>query len=250
MKAYAKANIFLKIIGFDLRSYHLLQSRFVLLKNIFDELEFSDEKYKDGFEIIGNFTQDTIIHKAYNELENLGYANQLKDFFKDKSLKLTKNIPIGGGFGGSSTDAVTFLLMINEALNLKLSHQDLANICQKLGSDLIFFLSGYESANVSGCGEIIEYFEDDFYNLNFVFPSIECSSAKVYQAFDNSQYDLKANLKLAKTLKTLKTSELLKFKNTDLNDLFAPCVKIYPKMQFFLDNAYFLSGSGSGVFKA
>ncbi|MCH3700241.1 4-(cytidine 5'-diphospho)-2-C-methyl-D-erythritol kinase [Campylobacter lari] len=250
MKAYAKANIFLKIIGIDSKSYHLLQSRFVLLKDIFDELSFSDTKTKEGFEITGNFTQDIIIHKAYKELENLGFSNELNEFFKDKSLKLIKNIPIGGGLGGSSTDAVTFLLMVNETLNLKLSQQQLEQICQKLGSDLIFFLSGYNSANVSGCGEIVEYFEDDFSQLDFTFPAIECSSAKVYKAFDESLYDLKANLNLTKTLKTLKTSEILEYKNTDLNDLFAPCVKIYPKMQTFLNEAYFLSGSGSGVFKA
>ncbi|EGK8006301.1 4-(cytidine 5'-diphospho)-2-C-methyl-D-erythritol kinase [Campylobacter lari] len=250
MKAYAKANIFLKIIGIDSKSYHLLQSRFVLLKDIFDELSFSDTKTKEGFEITGNFTQDIIIHKAYKELENLGFSNELNEFFKDKSLKLIKNIPIGGGLGGSSTDAVTFLLMVNETLNLKLSQQQLEQICQKLGSDLIFFLSGYNSANVSGCGEIVEYFEDDFSQLDFTFPTIECSSAKVYKAFDESPYDLKANLNLTKTLKTLKTSEILEYKNTDLNDLFAPCVKIYPKMQTFLNEAYFLSGSGSGVFKA
>ncbi|EAI7260695.1 4-(cytidine 5'-diphospho)-2-C-methyl-D-erythritol kinase [Campylobacter lari] len=250
MKAYAKANIFLKIIGIDSKSYHLLQSRFVLLKDIFDELSFSDTKTKEGFEITGNFTQDIIIHKAYKELENLGFSNELNEFFKDKSLKLIKNIPIGGGLGGSSTDAVTFLLMVNETLNLKLSQQQLEQICQKLGSDLIFFLSGYNSANVSGCGEIVEYFEDDFSQLDFTFPAIECSSAKVYKAFDESPYDLKANLNLTKTLKTLKTSEILEYKNTDLNDLFAPCVKIYPKMQIFLNEAYFLSGSGSGVFKA
>ncbi|OCX42159.1 4-(cytidine 5'-diphospho)-2-C-methyl-D-erythritol kinase [Campylobacter ornithocola] len=250
MKAYAKANIFLKIIGIDSRSYHLLQSRFVLLKDFFDELNFSNEKTKDGFEIIGNFTQDTIIHKTYKELENLGFSNELDEFFKNKSLRLIKNIPIGGGLGGSSTDAVTFLLMVNEALNLKLKQKQLEQICQKLGSDLIFFLSGYNSANVSGCGEIVEYFEDDFYQLDFTFPNTECSSTKVYKAFDESSYDLKANLNLSKTLKTLKTSEILEYKNTDLNDLFAPCVKIYPKMQRFLDEAYFLSGSGSGVFKA
>ncbi|MCR6583586.1 4-(cytidine 5'-diphospho)-2-C-methyl-D-erythritol kinase [Campylobacter insulaenigrae] len=250
MKAFAKANIFLKVIGFDTRSYHLISSRFVLLKHLYDELNFSDEKNKEGFEIIGNFKEDTIIHKAYYELENLGYKEQLKEFFKNKSLKLIKNIPIGGGLGGSSTDAVAFLLMVNEELNLKLSQDTLKQICQKLGSDLLFFLSGYESANVSGCGEIIEYFEDDFTLLNFTFLDFACSSAKVYKAFDETHYDLKENLQLAKQFNQLKTQQLLDFKNIQLNDLFAPCVKIYPKMQKFLSQGYFLSGSGSSVFKA
>ncbi|WP_291949541.1 4-(cytidine 5'-diphospho)-2-C-methyl-D-erythritol kinase [Campylobacter sp.] len=249
MKAYAKANIFLKIVGFDTRSYHLISSRFILLKHLYDELDFSSEKNKEGFEITGNFKEDTIIHKAYNELKNLGYEEELKDFFKNKSLKLTKNIPIGGGLGGSSTDAVSFLLMINEELNLKLSWQILKQICQKLGSDLLFFLSGYESANVSGCGEIVEYFDDDFVCLDFTFLPFVCSSAKVYEAFDKTHYNLKENLQLAKQFNQLKTNQLLEFKNTQLNDLFAPCVKIYPKMQEFLSQGYFLSGSGSSVFK-
>ncbi|MBF7069438.1 4-(cytidine 5'-diphospho)-2-C-methyl-D-erythritol kinase [Campylobacter volucris] len=249
MKAYAKANIFLKITGFDLRSYHLISSRFILLKHLYDELSFSDEKYKDGFEIIGNFNQDTIIHKAYQELENLGFKNELDEFFKHKSLKLIKNIPIGGGLGGSSTDAVTFLLMINEELNLKLSKQKLEQICHNLGSDLIFFLYGYESANISGCGEIIKEFEDDLPLLNFTFPSFSCSSVEVYKSFDGLKYNLDENLQLAKKFTHLKTTQLLEFNNTALNDLFAPCVKIYPKMQEFLSQGYFLSGSGSSVFK-
>ncbi|EAK1957893.1 4-(cytidine 5'-diphospho)-2-C-methyl-D-erythritol kinase, partial [Campylobacter jejuni] len=53
MKAYAKANIFLKLTGFDSRKYHLLESRFILLKDLFDELELVDKESdsKKEFEI-------------------------------------------------------------------------------------------------------------------------------------------------------------------------------------------------------
>lgn len=250
MKAYAKANIFLKIIGFDERNYHLLQSRFVLLDDFFDELSFVKEKNQDGFEIISNFNQkDNILYKVYDLLAKNGFKNDLENFFKDKSLRLVKNIPIGGGLGGGSSDAVAFLLMLNEELNLKLSHEKLLQICTQLGSDLVFFLSGFKSANVSGCGEIVEYFEDDFVDLAFFFPSFSCNTKEVYKAFDTTNYDLENNQFLAKKIRKMKSREILELKNTQLNDLFTPCAKIYPKMQNFIDDNYFLSGSGSSVFK-
>ncbi|EAM0326314.1 4-(cytidine 5'-diphospho)-2-C-methyl-D-erythritol kinase, partial [Campylobacter coli] len=57
MKAYAKANIFLKLVGFDKRRYHLLESRFILLKNLFDEIRIVEKSSNSpkGFEIISNF---------------------------------------------------------------------------------------------------------------------------------------------------------------------------------------------------
>ncbi|EAL6102290.1 4-(cytidine 5'-diphospho)-2-C-methyl-D-erythritol kinase, partial [Campylobacter coli] len=52
MKAYAKANIFLKLVGFDKRRYHLLESRFILLKNLFDEIHIVEKSSNSpkGFE--------------------------------------------------------------------------------------------------------------------------------------------------------------------------------------------------------
>ena len=96
MKAYAKANIFLKLIGFDSRKYHLLESRFILLKDLFDELELVDKKSNSNkeFEIISNFNcENNIIQKAYWLLSRK-YSNELKELFSTKSLKLKKNIPI------------------------------------------------------------------------------------------------------------------------------------------------------------
>jgi len=48
-------------------------------------------------------------------------------------------------------------------------------------------------------------------------------------------------------MQNLKSKELLEiYKNEELNDLFAPCFKLYPQMNEFRDK--FLSGSGSSVF--
>ncbi|MGN8587083.1 UNVERIFIED_CONTAM: 4-(cytidine 5'-diphospho)-2-C-methyl-D-erythritol kinase, partial [Campylobacter jejuni] len=94
--------------------------------------------------------EDNIITKAYHLLCQNGYQNKLEEFFKTKSLKLIKNIPTCAGLGGGSSDCASFLMLINEELNLKLSTQKLIELSTQLGSDIAFFLSGFESANVSG----------------------------------------------------------------------------------------------------
>ncbi|UWN53411.1 4-diphosphocytidyl-2-C-methyl-D-erythritol kinase [Campylobacter jejuni] len=224
----------------------------MLLKDLFDELELVDKESdsKKEFEIISNFKcENNIIQKAYLLLSKR-YNNELKELFSKKSLKLTKNIPVCAGLGGGSSDCASFLLLMNETLNLKLNLQELINLSMQLGSDIAFFLSGFHSANVSGCGEIIEEFEDDIPNLKWTFPQISCQTKAVYDEFDRKIFDFQKNNNQAQIYKKLSTKELLQnFKNKELNDLFTPCVTLYPKMKFYLQEDFFLSGSGSSVFK-
>lgn len=251
MKAYAKANIFLKLIGFDKKGYHLLKSRFVLIKELFDELILSKDKQKTGFELISDFVcENNIITKAYELLRESGFAGALDEYFYSHSLILRKNIPQCAGLGGGSSDAACFLNLMNESLNLKISKEKLAQMGAKLGCDVPFFLSGFESANVSGVGEIVAEFKDEIPKLTFTFPSIKCSTALVYKEFDKIPYDFGANLALAKDFEKQSSTELLaRYENVALNDLFTPCVNLYPKMSAFLEQNFFLSGSGSSVFK-
>ncbi|WP_297193153.1 4-(cytidine 5'-diphospho)-2-C-methyl-D-erythritol kinase [uncultured Campylobacter sp.] len=249
MKAKAKINAFLKILGLDDRKYHFISSRFILVDELYDELIFTKDKQNDGFEIISNFhCDDNIIEKAFNLLCNSGFKNELDEFFKIHSLKLIKNIPTCAGLGGGSSDAACFLKMMNEALNLKLSKNDLIKLSIKLGSDVAFFLSDFKSANVSGFGEIISEFDDDEFKFKLVFPDVKCETPLVYKEFDSLK-DFVLDEKKIKLFEALKTRELFSFKNTVLNDLFTPCVSLYPKMSYFMNNGYFLSGSGSSVFE-
>ena len=252
MRACAKANIFLKLVGFDKRGYHLLCSRFVLVKTLFDELFLSKDKQKSGFELQSNFEcEDNLIFKAYEMLRENGFAGALDECFTTHALVLKKNIPVCAGLGGGSADVACFLRLMNENLNLKISRENLMKMGASLGCDVPFFLSSFESANVSGVGEIIAEFDDSIPPLDFTFPKLECSTALVYKEFDKTPYDLSANLTLAKVFEKQSSSELLACqKNTALNDLFTPCVNLYPKMSAFLEQNFFLSGSGSSVFKA
>ena len=247
MKSFAKINIFLKITG-TRGNYHELNSRFVLIKNLFDEISFKSGNF-EGFciktetEING----ENIINKAYNELCKAGFSRELNEFFKNNCVILKKNIPLGGGLGGGSSNAATFLKMANKELNLKISKRNLMKIGAKIGADVSFFLSDEICANVSGIGEIIMPFDDEIPNFEILQKPVCCDTAKVYKEFRAHFFDT-INLKFSAKLSRLKSSEILaNFKNYMLNDLLVPAQKIYPNLK--INNDEFLSGSGSSCFK-
>ena len=244
MKSFAKINVFLKVVG-TRGNYHEILSRFVLCEQLFDEIYF---KKSNSFtiECDNKEIKENIIQKAIDELKKAGFSNELDEFFGSHKIIINKQIPIGAGLGGGSSNAATFLLMVNDELNLNIKRENLMQIASKIGADVTFFVSGYKAANVSGIGEIIEKFDDEVPNLNIFTPNVFCSTPMVYQEF-RSNFLQYIDVNAAKKMQNLKSKELLEiYKNEELNDLFAPCFKLYPQMNEFRDK--FLSGSGSSVF--
>ena len=172
MKAYAKINVFLKVVG-TRGGYHEIASRFVLRRELFDEISF---ERASGFalECGGAQIADNIILKAKAALEQAGFARELAEFFGLHKIVLKKHIPIGAGLGGGSSDAAAFLRLANEELSLKISRERLTKIAQNIGADVAFFVSGLEAANVRGIGEIIEPFEDLLPAIEILTPAIFC----------------------------------------------------------------------------
>ena len=244
MKSFAKINVFLKVVG-TRGNYHEILSRFVLCEQLFDEIYF-ERSNSFAIECDNKEIKENIIQKAIDELKKAGFSNELDEFFSSHKIIINKQIPIGAGLGGGSSNAATFLLMVNDELNLNIKRENLMQIASKIGADVTFFVSGYKAANVSGIGEIIEEFDDEVPNLNTFTPNVFCSTPMVYQEF-RSNFLQYIDVNAAKKMQNLKSKELLEiYKNEELNDLFAPCFKLYPQMNEFRDK--FLSGSGSSVF--
>ena len=244
MKSFAKINVFLKVVG-TRGNYHEILSRFVLCEQLFDEIYF-ERSNSFAIECDNKEIKENIIQKAIDELKKAGFSNELDEFFSSHKIIINKQIPIGAGLGGGSSNAATFLLMVNGELNLNIKRENLMQIASKIGADVAFFVSRYRAANVSGIGEIIEEFDDEVPILNIFTPNVFCSTPMVYQEF-RSNFLQYIDVNAAKKMQNLKSKELLEiYKNEELNDLFAPCFKLYPKMNEFRDK--FLSGSGSSVF--
>ncbi|WP_345992467.1 4-(cytidine 5'-diphospho)-2-C-methyl-D-erythritol kinase [Sulfurimonas sp. HSL-1716] len=248
-KACAKVNIFLKITG-TRGDYHEILSRFMKIPSLYDELSFVP-KTSEKFEITGNFnceTSQNTIYKAYMALKEYTKSESLTKLLRNYGVHVNKKIPSFAGLGGGSSDAATFLRMCNEVLHLGLSKAELAKIGTKVGADVPFFIYDYDSANVSGIGEIVEKFDEELLNLEVFTPDIEISTPKVYKTYRELYFDPIDGFKADK-LKRMKSAEILKnFSIDEANDLFKPALHNYPKLKESYRQGYFFSGSGSSFF--
>ena len=68
------------------------------------------------------------------------------------NIHLEKNLPMGGGLGGGSSDAATTLIALNYHWGLNLSKTQLSTIGLSLGADLPIFIKG-EASIAEGVGE-------------------------------------------------------------------------------------------------
>ena len=127
-KSHAKINLFLRIIGQRPDGYHNIQSIFQLI-DLHDEI--SIKKRKDGLIKIKcnvkEIENNNLINKSVNLFLNY---TQLPNIGLDIILK--KNIPIGGGLGGGSSNAATCLIALNEIYETKLSAIQLKRIAKQI----------------------------------------------------------------------------------------------------------------------
>ena len=91
-------------------------------------------------------------------------------------MTLQKNLPVGAGLGGGSSDAAAALLGINKFFNLKVEIDKLAEIAASIGSDIPFFLSE-QAAFCHGRGEEI---------IKFSKKTEICADASPESRFRNS----------------------------------------------------------------
>ncbi len=252
-KAYAKVNIFLKITGHK-DGYHTLISRFVKVPQLFDTIKFVPCRC-DTFTIEGCDgvpLHSNTVYKAYTTLNEITGDLDILDFFYSHKVVIEKSIPLQAGLGGGSSDAATFIKMVNEVCNLKLNNETLADIGSKIGADVPFFIYGYESANVSGFGEIIEPFDEVVPKLEIYTPDIKCDTAKVYKQFRlNYLKDIEPK-HYKKWLDIDSKTLLTEVKDrAKLNDLYQPALDICPLLEKeALDSKeWFFSGSGSSFFR-
>ena len=134
--APAKLNLFLRVLGRREDGYHELQTVFRLIDRS-DRVGIAPRK--DGKIVFdGPFGEDNLCVRAAKLLG------------KGCDLVLEKNIPVGGGLGGGSSDAATTLLVLNRLRGMK--RNDLLQVALKLGADVPFFLLG-RNAIGEGIGE-------------------------------------------------------------------------------------------------
>ena len=151
----AKLNLFLHITGRRENGYHELQSIFQLI-DLYDWLEFTpielNEIQINGLNNVD--LQQNLIFKATEILKP--YAKKPTGL----NISIEKNIPMGAGLGGGSSNAATTLIMVNKLWQCGLTIEQLADLGVKLGADVPIFVHGL-NAWAEGIGEHLTFIDLD-----------------------------------------------------------------------------------------
>src|SRR5262245_24315893 len=143
--APAKLNLFLHVVGRRADGYHLLQTVFRLV-DLCDWLRFTareDGAIRLSRDLPGVPAEENLAVRAARLLQSAGGTA------RGVEIEIEKNIPIGGGLGGGSSDCATTLAALNRLWGLGLAPARLAELGLTLGADVPFFLFG---ANAFGEG--------------------------------------------------------------------------------------------------
>ncbi len=150
IRAPAKINLFLKILGKRRDGYHELLSLFLMV-GLYDEIAFEpdprDLRLFVSDPALTTGDENLVIRAARLLAQRTGLEPKAR-------IRLQKNIPMGAGLGGGSSDAAAALVGLNRLWRTGLSRSDLSHLGLQLGSDVPFFLKG-PSALVGGRGERI-----------------------------------------------------------------------------------------------
>lgn len=147
VRAYAKINLTLDIVGKREDGYHLIDSVFQSV-GVFDVVRVNKSNTL-SVRCTGIQNEDNIAFRA------------AKEFFRFTGIKggaeieIEKNIPVCSGLGGGSADSAAVIVALNKIYGTSLSKEKLAGIGLKCGADVPFFIYG-GTARIGGIGEIVK----------------------------------------------------------------------------------------------
>lgn len=177
VRAYAKINLGLHVLQKREDGYHDIETVFHRI-NVFDEITFESSSTisltcnrPDLPADEGNLC----VRAALLLQKALGTRGGVH-------MSLKKNIPLGAGLGGGSSDAAAILSALPQWWNEKPDDNELLRFATSLGADVPYFLKR-GTAYATGKGELLEYFSIDIpYWIVVVYPNLHISTSWAYQS--------------------------------------------------------------------
>ena len=178
--APAKLNLFLRITGRRADGYHTLQTVFRLL-DWGDGIHLRSREdgviARVGAGAEGVSEVDDLMVRAAKILQEESNGHQGAD------IGIEKKIPMGGGFGGGSSDAATVLVVLDRLWNLNLGIDRLAALGLQLGADVPVFVHGH-NAWAEGVGDELTAVDLPPAWYVVASPGVHSATAALFQAPD------------------------------------------------------------------
>lgn len=251
IKAYAKINVSLKVLGLTENGYHDLEMVNLPIE-LHDIIDVSilpasiGDTYITCNDLRINPGRANLCHKAVEALRDVYHFDAC---FR---IDIYKEIPFSAGLGGGSSDAAVTLQAVAAMLKLKITDEEMMKIGLKIGSDVPFFLARKPSI-VRGIGEKLEPFPlKKTYDCLIVKPAKGLSTKEVYEHSNNFQ---KYNINTAEVVDGLMTGDLNKIAVNFGNDLMPAAEQLCPEigeiyswLKSFGFTVASMSGSGSSLY--
>ena len=254
IRAPAKINLRLKIVGKRADGYHLLDSIMVAV-TLFDEIEIKKRKAKSS----GSEAPQLRVTCDHPQVpageKNLAYRAasllmRAAGVVESLDIHIRKRIPVGAGLGGGSTDAAATLVGLNKLLKLRYSAARLEKLAVDLGADVPFFIRARPS-RARGVGEKLTPLKNIRpWWVVILYPGFAVSTAWVYSNVPQNLTKFHVNTRLYTLL-----TRAPKFADLLVNDLEAVTVKRYRRIKLMKDSLVkmgaagaLMTGSGSAVF--
>ncbi len=178
--APAKLNLFLHITGRRADGYHALQTVFRLLDwgdTVFLRPRDDGVIARVGAGAAGVAEADDFLVRAARFLQLEANCGQGAD------IGIEKRIPMGGGFGGGSSDAATALVALDRLWGLRLGEDRLAALGLRLGADVPVFVRG-RNAWAEGVGEVLASIDLPPAWYVLASPGVHAATVALFQAHD------------------------------------------------------------------
>ncbi len=260
INAYAKINLFLHVLDRRPDEFHSLDTVYQAV-SLKDRLVFEIDPSLERtmLDLLPHSSFDVPTDEKNLILKTVKFLEHCADkSINDVKIRLTKNIPVGAGLGGGSTDAAATLVALNRLCSLKLETQALWKGAESLGADVPFFLKG-GTARGTGKGERIEPIHANLaYAVVIVYPGFAINTAYAYRLLDHARADSHeyADDRSVDVLRAaLRNGDFEKFCTALKNDFHPVIEDHYPEIRtvtIALQDAgcpaAMLSGSGASVF--
>ena len=254
IRAPAKVNLFLRVLGRRRDGYHLLDTLIVPV-SLYDDIEIHRLAAKPQESANPRITIACDNPAVPPGEENLAYrAAQLLlerlDRRTSVHIYIHKRIPLGAGLGGGSTDAAATLLGLNRLFKLNLSVARLERLALRLGADVPFFIRA-RPARARGIGEVLRPVRGlVHFWLVILYPGFPVATASVYKKLPKKLTKPTPGNSIATFLERFdRLPDLL------VNDLESVTLESYPKIRSLKAKLLregaaggLMSGSGSSVF--
>lgn len=253
LKTPAKINIGLKIINRREDGYHNLETIFYPV-SLFDEIDFKINTSKRNTNSVIIKSNSKIIpvdrtNICFKLVEAFFRTFRITDYYSI-DIYIKKNIPVGGGLGGGSSDAACILKYLVRFFNIDIIHKknEILRIALSVGSDVPFFLVS-RPCFAQSRGEIINKLDEfslkDYFIL-LVNSNLHVSTKWAFETLGMKQGDVMASE--LKSVKKFEPSVFGKLENDFENVVFkkySELEKIKNELKDF--GAVYSSMSGSGA---